>query len=649
MPRHTGARKFGVIIMKGKPATSNNDVLNSEELLPRAKRLRQIIWAAMVVLAVTGIHNAVVGAGVVVDLIVLAMVILGAALWIGRRGFLDAAIIVAVVTLTLLTTAISWRSQGIHDLALFAYPGILITSILLMKGRFFLLLLALMGLSAGIIVYTELAGLATVRRVGPANYGSLVDFAAILGATAFVTWILASDMRRAALKAREEAGNAREAREQINLLANYDSLTGLPNHLLAKDHMAIAMSYADRAHTKAALMLLDLDKFKTINDSLGHAIGDALLKSVAESLRVCLRDIDTLSRQGGDEFMIVLPEVEDSDSIVNVTEKILETLTKPFIIGQHHLSTSISIGIAVYPDDGNDFETLFQKADTAMYQAKAAGGSTYKFNSDQMNAAAIAHLHVRNGLRQALDRGEFVLHFQPQVNLASGAVIGAEALIRWMHPEFGMLPPSRFIPIAEETGLIVPIGDWVLREACREAATWVKHGHTDLVVAVNLSATQLQRGNLEKNVAEALIESGLYPGALELELTESILIHDAETVLSTMQRLKALGVKLSIDDFGTGYSSLSYLKRFDLDRLKIDRSFVRAMVNNPSDAVIVRTIIQMAQSLNLKTVAEGVEDEQQSSFLKLQHCEEAQGFLFSQPMSANDFSVYLANKKKEHI
>ena len=253
-------------MMTGKPATASNDAPNDEELLPRAKRLNQIIWAALIVLAVTGIHNAVVGAGVVTDLIALAMAILGAALWMGHRGYLDAATIVAVVTLTLLTTAISWRSQGIHDLALFAYPGILIISIILMKGRFFMMILALMGLSAGLLVYTELAGLTMVRRVGPANYGSLVDFTVILGATAFVTWILASDMRRAALKAREEAANAREAREQVNLLANYDSLTGLPNHLLARDHMAIAMSQADRTRTKAALMLLDLDKFKTIND-----------------------------------------------------------------------------------------------------------------------------------------------------------------------------------------------------------------------------------------------------------------------------------------------------------------------------------------------------------------------------------------------
>ncbi|MDD5329748.1 MAG: EAL domain-containing protein [Sulfuricella sp.] len=429
---------------------------------------------------------------------------------------------------------------------------------------------------------------------------------------------------------------------QIEFLAYHDPLTGLPNRLLARDRMELAMSSADRAGGKATLLFLDLDNFKTINDSLGHAIGDALLKGVAARLRECLRETDTLSRQGGDEFLIVLPEVSDSEAIAAVAEKILDRLAASFHLDGHELSTSLSIGLAVYPDDGRDFETLFRKADTAMYQAKEAGRNGYRFHTEQMNADAVEHLRMRNGLRQALEKGEFVLHYQPQVNLASGAVIGAEALIRWNHPELGLVLPGRFIRIAEESGLIVPIGEWVLREACRQAAAWRDAGLPELVIAVNLSAVQFKRRNLEYSVAQALGDSGLDPALLELELTESILIRDTDKVLATVQRLKALGVKLSIDDFGTGYSSLSYLKRFNVDKLKIDQSFVRDMADDPNDAAIVRAIIQMAKSLNLKTIAEGVEGQRTLDYLRLNHCDEAQGYHFARPLPAEEFRAYMA-------
>lgn len=432
------------------------------------------------------------------------------------------------------------------------------------------------------------------------------------------------------------------AEAQIEFLAYHDALTELPNRRLALDHMELALAYADRAETKAAVLFLDLDNFKTINDSFGHNVGDALLKAVAKRLRECTRETDTLSRQGGDEFLIVLANVNDTDAISSVTEKILEKLEETFHIEGNELSTSLSIGISVYPDDSRDIDTLLNLADTAMYHAKEAGRNTYRFYTEQMNIDAVEHQRVRVGLRRALERNEFVLYYQPQINLSTGAVIGAEALIRWNHPEQGFMPPGRFIPTAEESGLIVPMGDWVLREACRQAAEWRKAGLPELVVAVNISAMQFKRGDLEQSVLEALVDSGLPPTCLELELTESILIHDTEKVLETVQRLKSQGVQLSIDDFGTGYSSLSYLKRFNVDKLKIDRSFVCDMVNNPNDAVIVRAIIQMARSLNLKTIAEGVEDEVLLSFLRLQYCDEAQGYYFAKPMPADEFARYLA-------
>ena len=450
------------------------------------------------------------------------------------------------------------------------------------------------------------------------------------------------DGRRYVVSMAQDVTEQRKAQAQIEFLAYHDALTQLPNRLLAKDRMELAIRSAERAQTKAALLFLDLDNFKTINDSLGHVVGDVLLKQVALSLRECLRDTDILSRQGGDEFLIVLSDIHDSDAIMVVAEKVLEHLAQPFNIEQHELSTSLSIGIAVYPDDGNDFDTLLKKADTAMYQAKESGRNAYRFHTEEMNVNAVDHLQIRNGLRQALDKHEFELYYQPQIGLASGAVIGVEALLRWRHPELGMLSPMRFISVAEDSGLIVPIGEWVLQEACRQAVAWQRAGLLRMTMAVNLSAVQFKRGDLEFSVTRALTSSGLDPALLELELTESILIQDADTVLGKVRRLKALGIKLAIDDFGTGYSSLSYLKRFDVDKLKIDQSFIRDMADDPNDAAIVRAIIQMARSLNLKTIAEGVEDERQLSLLRLQHCDEIQGYYFARPLPADEFARYLA-------
>ncbi|ARU32722.1 hypothetical protein CAP31_14260 [Sulfuriferula sp. AH1] len=450
-----------------------------------------------------------------------------------------------------------------------------------------------------------------------------------------------ADGRRYVVSMALDVTERKQAQAQIEFLAYHDALTQLPNRLLAKDRMELAIRAADRTQTKSALLFLDLDNFKTINDSLGHMVGDALLKQVASRLRECLRDTDILSRQGGDEFLIVLTDIHDDDAIMVVAEKILENLAQPFHIEHYELSTSLSIGIAVYPNDGDDFDTLLKKADTAMYQAKESGRNAYRFHTAQMNINVVDHLQIRNGLRQALEKGGLSLYFQPQISLSNGAVVGAEALLRWQHPQLGMLPPGRFISVAEDSGLIVPIGDWVLQEACRQAMAWQQAGLPELVIAVNLSAVQFKRGDLEQSVTRALTESGLNPALLELELTESILIQDAEKVLSRLRRLKALGVKLSIDDFGTGYSSLSYLKRFEVDKLKIDQSFIRDMADDPNDAAIVRAIIQMARSLNLKTIAEGVEDERQLSLLRLQYCDEIQGYYFARPMPADEFAVYL--------
>ncbi|MES1981623.1 MAG: EAL domain-containing protein [Pseudomonadota bacterium] len=437
----------------------------------------------------------------------------------------------------------------------------------------------------------------------------------------------------------------KSAEAQINFLAHHDQLTSLPNRVLVRDRFEQEVAHAVRNHSRVALIFIDLDHFKNINDTLGHVIGDALLKVVAARLRECVRESDTISRQGGDEFLIILSDIHETDAITLFATKILERLALPFQIDNHELSTSASIGTAVYPEDGEDFDTLLKKADTAMYHAKEAGRNSCHFFDLQMNAHADEHLKMRNSLRLALEREEFVLHYQPQIDLASGALIGAEALIRWNHPELGLVVPQKFISLAEDSGLIVPIGEWVLREACRQAVIWQKTELADFVMAVNLSAVQFKRSNLEQTIIAALTESGLEPPCLELELTESILIRDTENVLRTVQRLKLLGVKLSIDDFGTGYSSLAYLSRFAVDKVKIDQSFIRGLSTNSGDTAIVRAVIQMARSMGLKTIAEGVEEESILTYLRAHHCDEAQGFYIGKPMPADEFARYMNSAK----
>lgn len=427
----------------------------------------------------------------------------------------------------------------------------------------------------------------------------------------------------------------KENEARIDFLAHHDPLTGLPNRVLFRDRFALAMAWSERSGCKVALLYVDLDHFKTINDTLGHPVGDHLLQQVAQRLRGCVRETDTISRQGGDEFLIALTDIHDQEAVSRVTTKVIDALSKPFSIDNHELAATVSMGVAVWPDDGQDFDALLQRADTAMYQAKAAGRNTYRFYTAQMNAQALEQFQLRTALHWALDQHQFVLHYQPQIELASGRVVGVEALLRWQRGPQELLLPGRFIAAAEESGLIVPIGEWVLREACAQAVRWQQAGLPEMTMAVNLSAVQFRRSDLLCTVTQALVDSGLDPAWLELELTESLLIDDAEQVLETLRRLKALGVCLSIDDFGTGYSSLAYLKRFAVDKLKIDQSFVRDIVSDPDDAAIVRAIISMARSLKLKVIAEGVETGELASILHLYQCHEAQGYHYARPMPAD--------------
>jgi diguanylate cyclase (GGDEF)-like protein/PAS domain S-box-containing protein len=427
--------------------------------------------------------------------------------------------------------------------------------------------------------------------------------------------------------------------KKIEYMAHHDALTGLPNRTLAKERAEQILAYTGRSHLKAAFLFIDLDGFKAINDALGHFTGDMMLKSVASRLKECIRDRDTISRLEGDEFLVVLSDIKELDIVVSIVKKILAELEKSVEINTHALSLSCSIGIALYPDHGETFESLLQSADTAMYKTKDLGKNSYCFYTEQMKHNLIGEFKLKNDLKIAIQNNEFILFYQPQIDLKQNRIVGAEALIRWQHPQMGMLPPMHFIGLSESSGLIVQIGQWVIEEACRQAAKWQNEGK-EIIIAVNISAAQFKRGNLEAVVKNALASSGLTPRLLELELTESILINDAENVLKSVQLLKGLGVQLSIDDFGTGYSSLSYLKRFAVDKLKIDQSFVRGILEDQDDAVIVKTIIQMAKNLNLKTIAEGVENGEVLAVIDSYGCDEVQGYHFAKPMPSSDFDDY---------
>jgi diguanylate cyclase (GGDEF)-like protein/PAS domain S-box-containing protein len=437
------------------------------------------------------------------------------------------------------------------------------------------------------------------------------------------------------------------AEERVQSLAYFDALTGLPNRTLLRDRLSLALAGARRNKSKVALFFLDLDRFKNINDSLGHTAGDLLLKGVAERLKAWGREHDTIARLGGDEFVVVASDVKDIADAAVAAQRLMDGLTAEMVIQGHSLSVSCSLGISIYPEHGADSETLIKHADAAMYTAKDNGRNNFQFFTSDMNAQAVERLNLENTLRTALDRKELFLMYQPQMDIASRKITGLEALLRWQHPKMGLVPPDEFIRTAENSGLIVPIGEWVLRTACSQARKWQDEGLTAVSVAVNVSAVQFRREGFSELIRQVLFETGLAAQYLELEVTESLLLSSADVTLSVLQELKNMGLSLAIDDFGTGYSSLSYLKRFPVSKLKIDRSFVRDVALNPDDAAITTAIISMAKSLNLKVIAEGVEDEAQMSFLRAHHCDQIQGYYFSKPLVADEVADKLRAEHSE--
>ena len=559
--------------------------------------------------------------------------------WLSRHGSLNASVLLLFATSGIVAFAIMWTGAGLADSILLAFPVLLMAAGQILRPRYFLYVMAAIILGVITIGTASMLGLRTSIQQDT-DFNRMTDSVLMLLVGGTMVLYLSRDMLTAMQRLRLEIVRHQESERNLSYLARHDALTKLPNRVLANELIEQALRSADRQGSKLALLFVDLDNFKDINDSLGHAAGDDFLKQVADRLRAGVRKGDIVCRQGGDEFLVGLIDVVDAVDITGIATQLLSGIAEPFVVRDSEILVSCSIGVAVHPNDGTDFETLLRHADLAMYEAKASGRNTYRFFDNELNTNIQQNLHLLSNLRHALAQQEFVLHYQPVIDLASGRLVGAEALIRWNNPSLGLVAPLQFIAAAEKSGLIVDIGQWVLEEACSQMRAWHSAGATGLTIAVNLSPVQFRRGNLEELITRALANSGLDPACLELEVTESTLVQDTDKFIRTLQRLKALGIRISIDDFGTGYSNLSYLQRFSVDTLKVDQSFVKTLTTNPQNQTLVTAIIQMAKGLNLTTIAEGIEDAETHAQLIQLGCERGQGYGFAKPLAPEDFWAY---------
>ncbi len=596
------------------------------------QRVKQILVVLLVTLTIATALNFIFGSWMAWASLASSLVLTVYAYQQARLGHTERASTIMLVSVYSAMILLIVTHEGIRDEAFFAIPSLLILASMVGRTRLMMALVASTLLVITTLAYVNISGLHHNELTTPTG-PAYINVAIIILVTAISMHWLASDLRRTMTTLELENARVLASQQQISYLAQHDALTHLPNRVLMRDRFDHMVKRLQRSPHKAALFFFDLDHFKTINDSLGHSVGDQLLCEIARQLRAASRASDTLCRLGGDEFLLLVEGVTSHATIAAIADQKVQLLSSTFRVGEFDLTTSCSLGIATYPDDGNDFESLLKKADIAMYAAKASGRNHYRFFDEQMNASISEQVQLTQALRQALSHQQLSLQYQPKFDLATQSCCGFEALLRWQHPQRGAVSPAQFIPLAESSGLIVEIGAWVLQQACAQLAQWHQDGGQHLTMAVNLSVAQIKRGHVVETLAQLLQRYPIPPSALQLELTESLLIDDSGAVAQTLEQLHQMGIALAIDDFGTGYSNLGYLKRFHVQCLKIDRSFVRHISEGGEHQALINAIIQMAHSLNLDTVAEGIEDDATLAVLRRLGCQQGQGYLWSPAVS----------------
>ncbi|MFO0394264.1 MAG: putative bifunctional diguanylate cyclase/phosphodiesterase [Lysobacteraceae bacterium] len=612
----------------------------------QSRRVRQLILLLMAALGVFAVINLTLLEARVQAPLVAGIALLGVALWMQQRGRVEQSLMMVLWVMTFVAMAMIWMRGGIRDLVVLAYPCILVLAAMALSPRRLVALGGAMVLSLGLLAWGEISGWyqPNVPPVGP---WSFVNRALILVVVAVIGRTMARDLQAAVARAESESSRAKDSAVRLAFLVQHDALTGLPNRLLVQDRFAQALARSRRDGTPLAMLVIDLDDFRRVNDSLGHGVGDAVLQRMAERLRVLAAETDTLGRLGADEFVVVSAELGDAEALAVFAQRLLDGLAEPFERDGLCIACGSSIGIARFPYDGDTFETLLNRAEAAMARAKADGRNAFRFADAEVDLDVGEHLRLVSELRAGIDRGELELHYQPIVHLASGRVGAVEALMRWRHPERGMVSPGAFIPLAERSGLIHPLGAWALEEAAAQARRWEARGLPPLVVSVNVSPVQLAQGELDVVVQRVLAANALPAKQLLLELTESSLVGDAEPLRNRITRLRAIGVGLSIDDFGTGYSNLGYLQRFDVQALKIDQRFVRGLADGPQGEASVRAIAQLAGSLGIRTVAEGIETAEEAQRLQALGCDAGQGHWWGDAMPAAVFTRWYAERFTE--
>lgn len=613
----------------------------------RTRRLMQVLRATQIALLIVSIITITQGRHLDSIIILCTGVLLFSVDWAVNKNHPIVGSWILLMTLTLSFSYLAWHGSGVRDLATLGFCGVLIFAALLGNKRLLVFITLTMLTVCMFIAYANEVGWHQ-NTVAPNTILTSVIASIILLVISFSVWLMAHDYRAALDELALENELVKNAKGHIEHLAMHDPLTNLPNRMMAQVTFEILMAGIKQRKELLGIIFIDLDNLKPINDSLGHQAGDQILKEAAKRLINYTKNEELACRYGGDEFIVFLPNIKSADDASQASLDILQLISENYLYRNIEIFCTCSIGIALAPQDGDDLDTLIKKADIAMYHSKDSGRNSFRFFNPSINHNMMEHISLISGMRKALQEKQFSLHYQPKINLATNRLCGFEALLRWKHPEQGFIPPATFIPLAESSGLIIQLGEWVVNEACRQAKLWFDAGIGNFSIAVNISSIQFKRGNIDSVVINALSKADLAPQYLELELTESLLIDDNDRLAVMLSSLRSLGLHLSIDDFGTGYSNLGYLKKFEVESLKIDQSFVRKMEDNSDDAAIVRAIIQMANSLGLNTIAEGVEDAKTAALLRTLGCKQGQGYFWARPMPAGDAKAFWDKWQLEH-